>query len=181
MVFLANRGTPMYPERLTREVSLSMGMRLWLVDFPKMAAIRFRRFPAGKIVEQVVVMVQLKGNPGIWNSHPVHLGDDVFQLIRVRFQELPPCRNIKKEVFNLDGGAVTASRRFLGDHPGRGNVEKGACFVITPFGTHLNVGDGGYGCQGFTAESQRADGKQVIGTSDLGGGMPFKGHPGIGR
>jgi len=137
-------------------------------------------FPEGshrQVMQQGIVVVELKGDFRVGKGYPVYFGDDVFQFVTVRFEEFPACRDVEEEVFHLEGGAVGASCRFLGDYLCGGDTEVSAGFVFPSFGTEFHVGDGGDGSQGFAPESHGADGKEIAGVPDLGGGMPLKGHP----
>ena len=112
-------------------------------------------------------------------SLQLHGGGNPAALHGIGLHEFHPGRGVEKEIPNHNGGALGASH--LGFFYNVPSLQHQAGAGQTPggFGHQFNTADGGNGCKSFAPEAHGGNGRQILGSAELGGGVAEKGRPGI--
>ena len=115
------------------------------------------------------------GKLRVRQRQPLHHGKQCRSLYGVPFHKFHPGRGVVKQIPHHDGGTFgTACRRPLFHHTGF--QPQADAFGVGSFRQQIDFGHRGNGRQGFTAEAQRADGRQILFGAELTGGMAQEGR-----
>ena len=110
------------------------------------------------------------------------VGDErghVAELGLLRTHELAAGGSVEEEVADSDRGALRQAGVFDAEEIAAGDFKRGADLIFRGAGFETEAGDGGNGRQGFTAEAERDDGKEIVRAAELGGGMTLEGQQGV--
>ena len=125
------------------------------------------------------VVIQRKRKVGVNERHAVEFLLDVGELGGVGLEEVATGRHIEKEVVDRHGSSVGCcgdpvllDLRSLDDDAGGG-------FVLRTAGLEFHLCNGGDGRKCLSPEALRLDGEQVVGTRNLGRGVPLETEPRI--
>ena len=115
----------------------------------------------------------------VYKGHTVELLLDVGHLDVVGLEEVAAGGHIEEEVLDRNGGAVLGGDGLVGAHLAAFDKHERAGLALGGLGLEFHVGDGGDGGQCLTTEALGGDVKQVVGTPQLGGGVPLEAEPRI--
>ena len=119
-------------------------------------------------------------NAGIDQHNALEGGQDIAELRRIRLQELTTGGHIEEEVLDLEVTAYRTGGWFLAHHLRTGHQQAGAYLIFPTACQQFDMGDGSNRRQGLTTEAHRMEGKEIVGLTDLRGGMALERKTGIG-
>ena len=134
------------------------------------------KFPVAGGAEQLLAVLQkADGHVGMGKGLPLDGGKDMGAFGGVGFHKFHPGRGVVKEVPDENGGAVGASG--LSVFRDLAALQMEGCTGGCPGepGQKVDTADAGNGRQGFAPESHGHNGRQIVGTAQLAGGVTEKG------
>ena len=159
---------------------LSHWKELLLVVAPEEAHDALLEVTRIEMIQLLAVAVEREAYFRIHQRDSGELLHDMAQFGLGRLEEVASGRHVEKQVFHREGRArlhrhqrlFFDDRAFVDDlHP---------YFVLLTSRLQLHLRDGGNASQGLATETHGTNGEQVLRLADLGGGMTFKAHTGVG-
>ena len=133
-----------------------------------------------KLMDFQVVVNECEGQVGMGEGHALEFINDVLQFHRIALQELSSRRYIEEQTAHADSAAHLPRDRFLRLDATAFNEDACAEFILWPPRLQLHMCNGRNARQRFAPEAFGAQREEVIGRTDLAGGVPLEAEARIG-
>lgn len=99
------------------------------------------------------VATEGEGDIRIYQHNPLESGYDIIQFRGIRFQKLPACGDVEKEILNKEIAAYGTRARFLSCHPACRDRQMGSNIIVGLTRAQFHLCHSGYRRQGLTTEA----------------------------
>ena len=125
----------------------------------------------GELVYQGVVAVQFESQFGVGEGYADEFVGDAGKLERIGLEEVPPRRDVEKQVLYRQGRTDGRRERFRFFILRAFDADAHAQLVFRPACGQFDLGNGGDGSQGFAPEAFGVQAEKILGRGDFRGGM----------